>query len=186
MKYSINKIISLIITIVMALSLVGCNKNDNSSSEEKPSAKVTIEGTKFMVNGNELWINGVNTPWQNWNDFYGYMDEEFWDKAFEQLAKDNINCTRIWINCNGESAIKLKPNGQIKGIAEGHWSDLDKLFALANKHGIYIMATLLSFDHFKEPKNSAEKWRAMITSKEYTDEFATKYVAEFAQQCRYS
>lgn len=25
----------------------------------------------FKVNGNEFWINGVNTPWQNWNDFNG-------------------------------------------------------------------------------------------------------------------
>jgi hypothetical protein len=135
-----------------------------------------------MVDGKELWINGVNTPWEKWNDFSGQMDEEFWDNTFAQLAADNINCTRIWVNCNGESIINLKTTGEIKSINEQHWTDLDKLFALAEKHGVYVMATLLSFDHFKEGNGGFNEWRTMITDKTLTDSFADTYVKEFCER----
>ena len=146
-------------SMVMLFSFSSCGKADEAAPEETASARVTVDGTKFMVDGKELWINGCNTPWHNWNDFTGNMDAEFWDGAFAQLAEDNINCTRIWINCAGESIIRLKTTGEIKEIREGHWTDLDKLFEMAEKHGVYVMATLTSFDHFKEPNAGYDKWR---------------------------
>lgn len=76
----------------------------------KISARVKIEEKKFTVNGKELWINGANTPWQNWNDFTGTMDEKFWDNEFARLTKDHINCTRIWINCNREDIVQILTN----------------------------------------------------------------------------
>lgn len=155
---------------------------------DKPSAKVTVEGTKFMVNGKELWINGVNTPWQNWNEFGGYMDEASWEETFKELQAENVNCTRIWINCCGYNVVRLKTTGEFKSVAEGHWTDLDKLFALAEKYEIYVMPTLFSFDHFKEPNTGYEQWRTLITNKEYTDALAENYVAEFARRygdCEY-
>ncbi|MCC8043365.1 MAG: YgdI/YgdR family lipoprotein [Oscillospiraceae bacterium] len=191
MKKSIflKKLTAVLLAAAMTLFLAGCTSNDtgNTDSEaaevvETASARVTVEGTSFMVDGKEIWINGVNTPWQNWNDFTGNMDEEFWDSTFAQLAEDNINCTRIWINCNGESIIRLMSTGEIKEIREGHWTDLDKLFAIAEKHGVYIMATLLSFDHFKDGNTGAEKWRTLISDKSLTDAFAESYVAEFCQR----
>lgn len=48
---------------------------ETPAPEAKKNARVTTDGTKFMVDGKELWINGVNTPWQSWNDFCGNMDE---------------------------------------------------------------------------------------------------------------
>ena len=48
---------------------------ETPAPEAKKNARVTTDGTKFMVYGKKLWINGVNTPWQSWNDFCGNMDE---------------------------------------------------------------------------------------------------------------
>ena len=169
-------------SMVMLFSFSSCGKADEAAPEETASARVTVDGTKFMVDGKELWINGCNTPWHNWNDFTGNMDAEFWDGAFAQLAEDNINCTRIWINCAGESIIRLKTTGEIKEIREGHWTDLDKLFEMAEKHGVYVMATLTSFDHFKEPNAGYDKWRNLVSSKELTDAYADTYVAEFCKR----
>ncbi len=146
------------------------------------SARVEVKDMKFVVDGKELWINGANTPWQNWNDFNGSMNEEFWDTELKRLAEDGMNCTRIWINCNGESIVKLDKNGEITEINEEHWSDLDKLFALAQKYKIYLMPTLLSFDHFKEPVRSGRHWQALISSKETADAYAEKYVKEFCER----
>ncbi len=150
--------------------------------EQNASPRVKIEGTKFTVNGQELWINGCNTPWQNWNDFVGRMDEGFWDRELARLASDNINCTRIWINCNGEGVVQLDDSGAIRGVNSAHWSDLDKLFALAEKHHVYLMPTLLSFDHFKSENEGGTRWQKMISDKANSDQFAEKYVREFAKR----
>ncbi len=179
------KIISSVLALAVGLSFSGCDK---SSTDDDISARVYVEGTKLMVNGSEFWVNGVNTPWHHWGGFAGNLDEEFWDKTFAQLAADNINCTRIWVNCCGESVTNIKKTGEIKSVNEGHWTDLDKLFAIAEKHEVYVMPTLLSFDHFKEGNGGYEDYRKMITSKEYSDLFADTYVAEFCKryaECEY-
>ncbi|MCD7730344.1 MAG: cellulase family glycosylhydrolase [Oscillospiraceae bacterium] len=190
MSANFKKIIAVVLSAALALSFTACGGSDNTgdsdeaviSEESTASARVTVEGTKFMVDGKELWINGTNTPWEKWNDFSGQMDEAYWDETFAQLAADNINCTRIWVNCNGESIVRLKTTGEVKEINEAHWTDLDKLFAIAEKYGVYIMATLTSFDHFKEPNGGYKKWRELIKSQELTDTFADTYVKEFCQR----
>lgn len=200
-----NKIIKRItaITLTAAVMLTaGCKKNALESSEDPAvtpitaeagtsepsgttetdsSAKVYIEGSKFMVDGKELWINGVNTPWHHWNDFAGNMDYDFWDQTFAQLASDGINATRIWLNCNGESVVQLRKDGSVLNINDSHWEDLDKLFEIADKHKVYIMATLSSFDHFKD-SGSAERWRTMINTRESADNFAERYIKEFCER----
>lgn len=197
---SVKKISAVILAAAMLFSFSSCSKGGDAAadkesetstvSEPTVSARVTVDGTKFMVDGKELWINGTNTPWEKWNDFDGNMDEEFWDKTFAQLAADNINCTRIWINCSGENIIQLTTKGEVKSITEGHWTDLDKLFALAEKHKVYVMPTLLSFDHFKGTAkfSAGDKWRNLIMSKEMTDAFAENYVKTFCERygnCEY-
>ncbi|MGN1119948.1 MAG: cellulase (glycosyl hydrolase family 5), partial [Oscillospiraceae bacterium] len=191
-------LLALLCTLTMLLT--GCSNSDStgansptseadsSAVEQVKSARVTIEGTKFMVDGKELWINGVNTPWQAWNDFCGNMDEAAWEQTFALLKQDNINCTRIWINCNGTGVVRVDENGKVYNINENHWTDLDKLFALAEKYEIYVMPTLTSFDHFKQGNTGANNWRTLISTKEGCDDFAEKYAGEFARryaQCEY-
>ena len=189
----IKKLTAGALALTMLICTAGCAGNSaqsgdsqqsesSQSAESTANAKVKIDGSNFTVDGKEFWINGANTPWDNWNDFGGNMDESFWDKTFEQLVSDGINCTRIWINCNGEGVVRLKGTGEIKSINEEHWNDLDKLFALAEKHHIYLMPTLLSFDHCKGEDASAKKWRALIQSKENCDAYAEQYVAEFSKR----
>ncbi len=198
MNKMIKKLTAIALTAAVILT-AGCKNNVPESSgdtsitaeagtsepsgteEADPSAKVYIEGSKFMVDGKELWINGVNTPWHHWNDFIGNMDYDFWDQTFAQLASDGINATRIWLNCNGESVVQLRADGSVLKINDSHWEDLDKLFEIANKHKVYIMATLSSFDHFKD-SGSAERWRTMINTKESADSFAERYVKEFCER----
>ena len=86
-KRILKRLFSFAMAAVMTCTAAGCGKSEDKKSDG-PSARVTVDGTKFMVDGKELWINGVNTPWQKWNDFGGDMDEAFWDKTFAQLAED--------------------------------------------------------------------------------------------------
>lgn len=198
-KNCFKKMTAAVLTAAMLLSS-GCAKNGASSeatvsddtssvvedTAENLNAKVYIEGNKFMVDGKELWINGVNTPWHRWNDFIGNMDYDFWDSTFAQLASDGINATRIWLNCDGGGTVQFKQgedgNVVVKGINSNHWDDVAKLFEIAEKHHVYVMATLLSFDHFKSSGTAGENFRGMITNKEGCDSFAEKYVKEFCER----
>ena len=133
---------------------------------------------EFTVNGKRIWINGVNTPWNNWNDFGGSYNSQWWDNEFARLHKAGVNATRIWINCNNENnAIIIDAGGNVSGASEKHWADVASLLELAKKHKIYIMATITSFDHFKS--SQASRWRAMITSKTASQSFADNYTIPF-------
>lgn len=199
------KILAGLIASILILTASGCTNNNNSNdgtSNTKvtttglPNAlppqpepistngenKVTVDGTKFMVNGKEIWFNGANTPWDNWNDFGGNFEEEFWDTHFQELHDAGINASRIWISCNGDVGMIISSDGTVDGATTAYWEDLDTLFALAEKHEIYIMATLMSFDHFKDSNNTYMSWRTMVQDSEKIDQYVNSYVIPLAKR----
>ena len=149
-------------------------------------SKITIENNLFKVNGKQIWFNGANTPWNKWNDFGGGYDDKWWDTHFAELHKAGLNSTRVWINCNSDNgAIAIDETGMIGEITAAHWDDLDKFFETARRNKIYIMATLLSFDHFQDRGERAEaaaKWRSMLYNKKSAESFAEKYVIPFVKR----
>lgn len=200
--YNFKKITAVLLSAVMLSGLTACGNTDASEETGTPDttaadtsaaaddtpddsadARVYAEGNKFMVNGKELWINGVNTPWDKWNDFGSTkFDPEFWDTHFAELAASGVNASRVWINCSSMQGVRMKTTGEVKEVTEKHWQDVDKLFEIAEKHGIYIMATMISFDHFKDSNGSYENWRNMITTEEGTTSFVNDYIVPFVQR----
>ena len=146
------------------------------------SRRITICDRHFSLGGRPLWLNGVNTPWQHWNDFGGRFDPAFWDGHFSELRRIGVNATRIWINCDGFVGIQLDADGAFLSVSDKHWQDLDTLFALAQKHGLYIMPTLLSFDHFKDVKGKHMPWRRLISDPAKIRSFVDGYVIPFVQR----
>ena len=148
------KLIALIVSAAVFLVSCGAGKEGSgrSNSElssgdgflsgifgsESESVRVTVSGDKFYVGGNEIFFSGMNAPWQNWNDFNGGMDEEFWETEFKSFKEDHINCVRIWVNCDGESIVDLNRDGSIASINEKHWEDLETLFDLAKKYKVSL------------------------------------------------
>jgi len=141
--------------------------------------RITASGTQFSVCGNRIWMNGANTPWDNWNDFGGTYDSAFWNQHFADLHAAGINSTRIWITCSGEVGINISTGGVVTGGTAAHWSNLDDMFAKANANGIYIMATLISFDHFKNTYTTYQRWRNWIASDSNIDTYINTYLTEF-------
>ncbi len=147
------------------------------------TAKVTVDGTKLTVGGKELFINGVNTPWDKWNDFGSdKFNYAFWDMHFAELEEAGINASRIWINCADMVGVKLDESGKFSEVTDKHWQDLDVLFTIAKKHHIYIMATLMSFDHFKDSNNGYQSWRDMVCSEDNINSFVEGYVVPFVKR----
>lgn len=145
-------------------------------------ARIYIEDNTFKVAGNEIWLTGMNAPWQAWNDFGGNYNEKYWSRVFSMMREDGFNSCRIWISCSGEVGINIDENGYVSGATEKHWQDLDSLFALAAENEIYVMATLLSFDHFKNTYGTYEKWRAWLQNTDNIDSYVSNYVIPFCER----
>ena len=204
------KLCALALSAAMTINLCSCGnitdtttdpaETDNTPGTVMPSAapmpeapnisqivsalpgQVSVNGTDFVVNGETLYMNGVNTPWDKWNDFGGSFNESFWREHFAQLHESGINATRIWISCNGDVGLLIDEDGFVSGATEKHWTDLDKLFTLAEENGIYIMATLMSFDHFKNTYNTYLSWRNMVQNEAAIESYVENYVIPFCQR----
>ncbi len=192
---SFKKILSLF--LASTLILTGCNDNNSetvstSASEQGEtdgtSAGVTadmniyIEDNKFMLGGEEVWLTGMNAPWQHWDDFGGNYNPDYWQQVFSMMHNDGFNSCRIWINCSGNSGVEIDENGFVSGATDEHWEDLDSLFSLAAENEIYIMATLMSFDHFKDSNGKHKRWRAMLQDTEKIDSYVNNYVVPFCER----
>ena len=144
--------------------------------------RVRVEGNKFVVNHKEIWMNGVNTPWKDWDEFGKCFDKAYWDAHYRELRGAKINSSRVWITCSGDVGIEIDENGFVKGATDKHWQDVQELFEIAQKQGIYVMATLMSFDHFKAENSNHLRWRALIQSKEATQSYIDNYVIPFCER----
>jgi hypothetical protein len=144
--------------------------------------RIVIANGQFMVGDRRIWINGANTPWKEWNDFGGNFSESWWDAEFQRMRGSGINATRIWITCNGEIGILIDRDGLVSGATPAHWHDLDRLFEIAAKNRIYVMATLMSFDHFKNSHGNSGRWRSWIGSDRNIDSYVDNYLIPFLQR----
>ncbi|MCK5137120.1 MAG: T9SS type A sorting domain-containing protein [Bacteroidales bacterium] len=138
--------------------------------------RITVDGTKFLVGENEIFMNGANTPWNHWNDFGGNYVSTWWDSEFQRIKNAGGNSTRIWISCNGDVGLIISEDGSVTGASSAFWSDLDDLFHLAEKNKIYIKATLISFDHFRNSYIKYQRWRNMVLNDETIASFIDNYV----------
>src|SRR5664279_4324339 len=140
-----------------------------------PAQTISIKGNEFYVNNSQrIWLNAVNTPWHSWNDFGGSFDRNWWNSHFQSLKSNGINCSRIWISCDGNGAVLAGPSG-VTGLAPNFFKDCDTLFAIAKRNGIYIDATMMSFDHCKSPNANYQNWRNIINDQTQSQTFIDKY-----------
>jgi hypothetical protein len=144
--------------------------------------KITVSGNKFLVDGKEIFMNGANTPWNNWNDFGGSYVSTFWDSEFQRIKNAGGNSTRIWITCNGVVGVNISDDGTVTGATPAFWSNLDDMFRLAQRNKIYIKATLISFDHFKNSNAKYMAWRKMVLNDDKVSSFVDNYAVPFVNR----
>lgn len=144
--------------------------------------RITVSGTEFRAGADRIWINGANTPWHTWNEFGGQYDAGWWDRHFAELHENGINAARVWISCSGETGIRIDPSGYVSGCTPAFWKDVDSLLQIARRRQVYIMATLLSFDHFQDNHPAFASWRCMLTNSANIDSLVTNYVVPFVDR----
>ncbi|MBN2102724.1 T9SS type A sorting domain-containing protein [bacterium] len=145
--------------------------------------RISVSGTEFRTNGGRIWLNGTNTPWNQWNDFGGGFNTDWWDDEFQQLKDLHINCTRIWITCDGNNAgIDIDDDGFVNDVNPLFWSHVDQLMEIAQDKQIYVMIALISFNHTKPGNANASKWIKMYNSEENRQSFADNYAEPFVDR----
>ncbi len=180
-KKHITKFFVFFLALTMVLSLLG------AAMQTRPAAaafgdRITVSGTQFMAGGQRIWINGANTPWNNWNDFGGNFNATWWSDHFQQLHDSGVNATRVWIIDSGEVGINIDSTGHVSGPTAAHLANLDSLFQIAQQKQIYIMATLMSFDSFKNTYTTYPQWRSWLNSDTNIDSYVTNYLVPFVNR----
>lgn len=179
------KKLHILLVMISLTVLSSCVQKQEKSTTNK--SFIYIEGTKLMLNGSEIYLNGANTPWDNWNDFGGdndsaFYNKTFWEEEMVRLAQYGMNSTRIWISCDGAGQPFVAEDGTVHPPTEKFWNDLDHMLYHAEKNGIYIMPTMMSFDHFDDKKLNHMGWRTMIQSKEKIQTFIDNYLVPFVER----
>ena len=146
------------------------------------TARVTITDGHFTVGDKPLWLCGTNTPWNKWDDFGGGFQASFWDDHFAKLHEAGINSSRVWILCSGDTGIRFDENGAVSGMTDKFWNHCDQLMAIAAKHHIYIMATMMSFDCCKDGNRNNKKFRAMVQDETLMQSYVDNYIIPFAKR----
>ena len=134
--------------------------------------RLSVRGTEFIVGDRAVFLNGVNTPWDNWNDIGGNFNESFWRTHFAELRECGVNASRVWISCDGNVGFTIDEEGFVTAVSDKYWDDLGTLLQIAEEYGIYLMATIVSFDHFKDsgrPGTKYMSWRAMLNNEDAMD-----------------
>ncbi len=144
--------------------------------------KITVKGTKFYRDGKEIWFNGANTPWDNWNDFGGKYNHQWWDSAFKYMQKAHINMIRVWISCNGNVAPTINSDGTVTGVIPAFWTDVDDLEGIANKYQIYVLSTLMSFDNFQNNNRDSSNWRNMLNDSSKIRTYINNYIIPYVER----
>jgi len=172
------------VAVSLSVAMAAGMMTASAASVTGDPARISINSSnQFVVNNatQQIWMNGANTPWENWNDFGGSYDATWWDNHFAQLHANGVNSTRVWINCNNDqNAVTISNKGVVSGVSAKFWSDMDSFFAIAQKNHIYIMATLISFDAFQG--SQARSWQAMIKSSATIDSFVNSFTVPFVQR----
>jgi|GEM_PF-1629541 len=146
---------------------------------------VSINNKKFVVNGNAscpIYLNGANTPWESWNDFGGSYSSTKWGQDLVDLKNKGINSTRIWFSCNGAGQPSIASDGTVSAPTAAFWANCDDLFSQAQTNGIYIYATMMSFDHTKTGNPNANNWIAMMSSPAKIQTYINNYLVPFVNR----
>ena len=123
---------------------------------------IIIRGNKFYAGKEEIWFNGINTPWHNFDDIGNVFDTLWWEAEFQRYVDNNINLARVWIHCSGKYTPEVNSEGQVTGAGTNFWEDMDALVKISRTKQVYLLPVLWSFDMTHDKYPGHEKYRLLL------------------------
>lgn len=114
--------------------------------------KIVINGNQFQVNGKPIFLNGLNTPWQNDRNFKidyldtNHFDLQYWKNEFQNMKNNNVNFVRIWVHGRGNNTPQYDNNGFVLSPSTRFYNHLDAILNEATTNNVYVLITMWSFD----------------------------------------
>ena len=143
-------------TTISSDTSLGGTEMSIGSLAKKPG-RIYTAGRKFMTAGQQIYLNGINTPYHLFNEFGSDLyDHDWWDAEFTRLNSLGINSVRVWVNddptlpgpyVNGNLGIWMDQNYAVN-VSAKWWQDVDDIVALAATHKIYIRLVVFTMHFF--------------------------------------
>ncbi|MEM8535431.1 MAG: hypothetical protein AAGF95_31645 [Chloroflexota bacterium] len=100
--------------------------------------------------GKDIYLNGINIPWNNFGKDIGCgYDANWFENMFADLEQYGVNSARFWLHADGRCSPLFNSDGSVSNVPSSFYSDLDQLLDTAQRHDVAVMITLWSFDMTK-------------------------------------
>ena len=135
-----------------------------------------LEAQLINFQGKEVFLNGVNMPWNEFGwDFgehhewgIGY-DSTYFENTFTELEEHGVNSIRMWIHCDGRANPNFDEDGFVTGLDAMMLDQLNDFIKRADAHNLMVILTLWSHDmlenHTKEAGLYAGQHKDLILDK---------------------
>jgi len=151
----------------LVLAHAACNRappepEDLSRAELRKNADARCEAANgISFHGRRRYVNGVNYAWREFGTDFGGLaawgrggvggDAAKIDADLAAIAKSGASVVRWWIfpELRGDGLVR-EATGEIPRVSAHALADLDKALELAEKHDLYVLFTLFSFDAFRQ------------------------------------
>ncbi|NOK57947.1 MAG: hypothetical protein GFH27_549287n251 [Chloroflexi bacterium AL-W] len=152
----------------------------HSSSANSSQATGTIPFA-----GKDIYLNGINIPWNNFAKDIGCgYDANWFENMFAELEQYGVNSVRFWLHADGRCSPLFNADGSVGDVPSSFYNDLDQLLDTAQSHDVAVMITLWSFDMTKTtyPWPNAGKHADLIRDSSKTDGYINNVLIPMVQR----
>jgi hypothetical protein len=133
-----------------------------------PSPGSQAQPNRIEVNGQELFISGMNLAWGNFARDLTEFHEPTFQKALDEISAAGGNCMRWWTHINGTRSPQFT-DGKVSGLAAGEIDNIRRVLDMARERNMTIMLCLWSFDMLQGRQGvNYEQNRNLLEKQEFT------------------
>ena len=114
------------------------------------------EGNRLVINGNRVFISGMNIAWNNFSRDVGDnpVSINAFVNQFKQIKNAGGNAVRWWLHTDGQTDPKFNEStGAVTGLGSKTISNIQQVLDSAYAYGIVVSLTLFSFDLLQNDGN---------------------------------
>jgi len=113
------------------------------------------EGNRLVINGNKVFISGMNIAWNNFANDVGdqAVNINAFVNQFKQIKGAGGNAVRWWLHTDAQHCPKINSSGAVTGIGSKTIDNIRQVLDSAYNYGIVVSLTLFSFDLLQNDNN---------------------------------